>query len=128
MGSLTQEQVKDVVLVAIAGPAPAEAALRDAFELADRRAAMVRIVAAGPATGTGDEVVADVVARWAEKYPDVPMTLDFRRSIDTAVTLVAASRQCAVAFVAGGHDPRFSAVLRAVRRRAHCPVIVAADA
>ena len=114
------------VLAGIAGPAPAEPAVRAAFREADRRGAPVRVVAAGRAAG--DDFLGDLVARWADKYPEVPSTLDVRRRIDAAVTLVAATRGCAVAFVAAGGDAASSAVLREVLRRAHCPVHVTADA
>ena len=54
----------------------------------------------------------------------MPVTTDIRRRIDAAVTLVAATRRCAVVFVARISDPAIAAVLRAMTRRAHCPVVV----
>jgi DNA-binding transcriptional LysR family regulator len=109
------------VMVGIVGSAPAEMALRTAFAEADRRGVAVRVVVAG----TVDDVfLDDLVARWAEKYPGVRVTTQVRRRIDAAVTLVAATRACAVAFVPAAADPVTSAVVRALSRRAHCPVRV----
>jgi hypothetical protein len=112
------------VLVAIVGPASAETALRDAFDEAEHRGAAVRVVAAGPASAARDDHLRDLVGRWAQKYPGVPVSTEVRRQLDAAVTLVAATRHCASAFVARSSDPTSAAVLRALTRRAHCPVVV----
>jgi DNA-binding transcriptional LysR family regulator len=112
------------VMVGIVGTAPAEAALREAFAEADQRGAAVVVVAAGPAGAYDDHLLLDLVGRWAEKYPDVPVTTRVRRRIDAAVTLVAGTRGCAVAFVPGTSEPGASAVVHAVSCRAHCPVVV----
>ncbi len=113
-----------LVMVAIIGPAPAETVLRDAFTEAERRNAAVRVVATGTATAEDEIHLREVVERWAEKYPDVQVTTHNRRQIDAAVTLVAATRSCAVAFVSMPSDPSSLWVLRALTRRAHCPLAV----
>ena len=120
MTTLAQEQV----LVAIVGPASAETALRDAFDEAERRGAAVRVVAAGPASAAHDDFLRDLVGRWAEKHPGVPVSTDVRRQLDAAVTLVAATRHSASVFVQKSSDPSSSAVIRALTRRAHCPIVV----
>jgi hypothetical protein len=120
MTTLVQEQI----LVAIVGPASAETALRHAFDEAESRGAAVRVVAAGPASAAHDDFVRDLVERWAEKYPVVPVSTAFRRQVDAAVTLVAATRHCASVFVPASPDPTSAAVLRALTRRAHCPIVV----
>lgn len=112
------------IMVAVVGPVSGENTLRDAFDEAERRGAEVRVVAAGPAPAAHDDFLRDLVARWAEKYPGVPVSTDIRRQLDAAVTLVAATRECASVFVPGSPDPAAAAVLRALTRRAHCPVVV----
>jgi hypothetical protein len=112
------------VMVGIVGAVPAEAALRAAFAEAERRGAMVHVVAAGPATPADDALLRDLVDRWAEKYPGIPVTIRIRRRVDAAVTLVAATRFCAVTFVPRMSGTASSAVMRALARRAHCPMIV----
>jgi DNA-binding transcriptional LysR family regulator len=108
-------------MVGIIGSAPAEMALRTAFAEADRGGVAMRVVMAG----TADDVfLDDLVARWAEKYPGIRVTTHVRRRMDAAVTLVAATRGCAVAVIPAAADPVTSAVVRALSRRAHCPVRV----
>ena len=126
MTTMTPERVvaTEQILVAIVGAASVESALRGAFDEAERRGAAVRVVAAGPASAAYDDFLRDVVERWAEKYPGVPVSTDVRRRLDAAVTLVAATRHCASAFVPGSSNPISAAVLRALARRAHCPVVV----
>ena len=113
----------ELVVVAIVGPAPAETALRDAFLEAERRGAAVRVVVVAPGSPADDDFLRDLVERWADKYPGVQATTCIRRQIDAAVTLVAETRRSAVAFVPRTSDPASSAVMRALTRRAHCPVI-----
>jgi hypothetical protein len=111
-------------MVAILGPAAPDSALHDAFVEAERRDVAVRVVAAGPASPADDDQLRDLVGRWAEKFPDVPVTISIRRLVDAGVTLVAATRRCGVAFVPRAPEPASAAVLQAMIRRAHCPVIV----
>lgn len=111
------------VLVAIIGPVSAETALRAAFDEAERRGSAVRVLAAGSAPASFDDLLRDLVDRWAEKYPGVPVATDVRRQLDAAVTVVAATRHCASAFVPESSDPASAAVLRALARRAHCPLV-----
>ena len=112
------------ILVAIAGVVSAEAALRHAFDQAEHLGVAVHVVAAGPAPAAYDDLLCDLVERWARKHPGVAVSTEFRRQLDAAVTLVAATRNCGSAFVPGSSDPASAAVLRALSRRAHCPVVV----
>lgn len=112
------------VLVGIVGREPVDAALWHAFAAAQRGATAVRVVAAGPASSEDDELLRDAVGRWADKYPDVPVTVDVRRMIDAVVTLVAATRLSAVAVLPHPSGVAAMVVLRELVRRAHCPVVV----
>ncbi|GIF01765.1 hypothetical protein [Paractinoplanes rishiriensis] len=67
----------------------------------------------------------DLIERWAEKYPQVPVTVSVRAGIDAAIVLAAASRRCGLLVLAAPHGARETGVFRAVRRRARCPLSVA---
>jgi hypothetical protein len=116
--------VGELVMAAMVELAPAETALRDAFLEAERRGAAVHVVVVAAGSPADDDILRDLVERWADKYPGVQVTTCIRRQIDAAVTLVAETRRSAVAFVPRTSDPASSAVVRALTRRAHCPVIV----
>jgi hypothetical protein len=112
------------VLAAVIGPAPADPVLRHAFAEADRRGAQLRVVAAGRAGAGDDELLLDEVDRWAEKYPRVPVSLSVRRQLDPAVTLAALSTGAGVLVLEVTGSPVVRSVVGALRRRAHCPLVV----
>lgn len=115
------------VLVGVVGATPAEAALRYAFTEADRRRTALQVAAVGPASAEIDTHLHDLVERWAEKYPDVPLTTRVRRTVDAAVVLVAGSRAVDLLVVQQPADAASSALVDSLRRRAHCPVVVVGD-
>jgi hypothetical protein len=98
----------------------AEDVLRYAFAEADRREIAVCVLAVGPAS-----IEADLVERWAAKYPAVPVTMCARGDVDAAITLTGASRSCALVVVAEPAGHHEAAVVQAVTRRARCAVAVA---
>jgi hypothetical protein len=125
MTATTPRQAVDgSILVGLVGAVSAETALRTALAEAEHRGAAVRVVAAGPAPAIENDLLCELVERWAEKYPGITVTTEVRRRVDAAVTLVAATRCCALAVVPKTSDPAGSALLKALRRRAHCPVVV----
>jgi hypothetical protein len=108
------------VLAGILAAESADDVLRFAFAEADRRRAAVHVVDVGAGHTDGE-----LVDRWAAKYPSVPVTVSARVAVDAAITLTGASRAGALLVVgrpAGHHD---AAVVQAVSRRAHCPVVIA---
>jgi DNA-binding transcriptional LysR family regulator len=113
------------VLVGVIGTAPAEAALRHAFDEADRRGARLRVVATGAVPALSDTHFCDLVDRWAEKYPGVTVETRIRRAVDPALILAAASAGCALLVVSQPLDVGSSALVDALSRRAHCPVVIA---
>jgi ABC-type glycerol-3-phosphate transport system substrate-binding protein len=113
------------VLVGVVGAAPAEAALRHAFDEADRRGAALLVVATGAAPVPPNTDLQDLVDRWAEKYPGVTVETRVRRTVDPALVLAAASAGCALLVVPPPSDVGSSALVDALSRRAHCPVVIA---
>jgi len=113
------------VLAGILAVRSAEDVLRCAFAEAERRDVALRVLAAGLSPTAGEDVhVRDLVDRWAEKYPAVPVTFSRRHNIDAAVTLVGASRCCGLVVVAEPVDGHDTAVVQALARRAGCPMMV----
>jgi hypothetical protein len=112
------------VLVGIVGAGPAESVLRVGFERAEACGATVHVVCAGPASGGDDAFLSDLIDRWADKFPYVPVRTRISRTVDAAVTLVAAARRCGLVVLPAATDPVVAAVTTAVVRRARCPVIV----
>jgi hypothetical protein len=117
------------VLVCLSEAHRGDAVLRFGFAEADRRAAPLHVLVTGRPAPTGEDaaVLLDLVERWAEKYPAVPVTTRVSRGIDAAVSLTAATRGRALAVVAEPADARAAAVLHALTRRAHCPVVVVGE-
>ena len=73
------------VLIGIVGREPADSALRIGFAEADRRAGPVVVLGVGPAGDAAEEAgPADAAGRWSDKYPDVPVTVVERRTVDAA--------------------------------------------
>jgi hypothetical protein len=116
------------VLVGVHGTVPAEEALRYAFAEADHRGVALRVVLTGDVTPQDSAHQSDLVSRWAEKYPGVPVTTTMRRHLDPAVVLAAASHGCGVLVVQQAADRVAAAWIGAVARRAGCPVVVAGEA
>jgi len=114
------------VLLGVIGPEPAEAATRQAFAEADDRGVALFVVVTAAVPAGEDQHVAELIERWSEKYPDVVVTTTIRRDIDAVVTLAAASRGCALLVAEKPSSARSAALVSALSRRAHCPVIVAA--
>jgi hypothetical protein len=114
------------VLACLLGSPIDEAVLRVAFAEAERRAVSLRVVAAGPAAADAQSV--DLIERWAEKYPAVPVITMIRPGLDPAVVLTAATRGQGLAVVPKPSDAKSEAALRALARRTHCPLIIAAEA
>jgi hypothetical protein len=115
------------VLVCLADTPGGDAVLRFAFAEADRRGAPLHVLVTGPASAVQDAVLHDLIERWAEKYPAVPVTTRVSRGIDAAVSLTAATRGCGQAVVAEPADAGAAAVLHALSRRTHCPVAVVGE-
>ena len=115
------------VLAAVIGPAPADAVLRRAFAEADRRGVAVQVVGAGHAGAVDDDLLVDEVHRWAEKYPQVPVRVSMRRQVDAAITLGAVSGSAGALVVEVTGSPMVRSVVAALRRRAHCPLVVLGD-
>ncbi|MFG1605195.1 hypothetical protein [Actinoplanes sp. NPDC049265] len=115
------------IVAAVIGPAPADPVLRAALIEADRRRLPVVVLGVGAATPSDEVALDDQVRRWAEKYPDVTVTVFIRRQLDAAVTLVAASRTAELLVADPSGGPAAAAVVRAVRHRAGCPVTVVQD-
>jgi hypothetical protein len=121
-----QKQVPDgPVLAGLIGSAPMEATLRRAFLEADERHAGLSVILTGAAEPDDDRQMYELVDRWSEKFPDVPVRSGIRRGIDAAVTLAAASRGCALLVTQEPRDGTGEALAKALSRRACCPVVVA---
>jgi hypothetical protein len=115
------------VLAGILAASTAEDVLRHAFGEAQHRAVALRVMAAGLAPDD-EPIVTELVERWAGKYPDVPVSVSVHSVVDAAITMTAATRRCGLAVLARPSDARTAAVVRAVIRRASCPVVLAAPA
>jgi len=114
------------VLAGILAGSSAEDVLRCAFAEARRRAEPLRVLLTGPAPAADEDLhLRDLIERWAEKYPAVSVTVAVRHDVDAAITLTGASRHCGLLVVAQHADGRDAAVVQALTRRAHCPVMVA---
>jgi nucleotide-binding universal stress UspA family protein len=115
------------VLLGIQGTAAAEEALRYAFAEADQRGVGLIALLTGSVPAEDSVTRSDLVRRWAEKYPEVPVTITIRRGIDPAVVVAAASHGCGLLVLQQPSDPVAAALAEALIRRAHCPVAVAPD-
>jgi nucleotide-binding universal stress UspA family protein len=90
----------------------------------------------GPGAGSGsltrrqaDELLADAVHRWADKYPEVPVETSVRQGLDATIVLVAGSRLAGLVVVGasrrGQRAGYASGTLpQTLARRAGCPVAV----
>jgi hypothetical protein len=89
----------------------------------------LRVVATRRAAAGDDPMLLDLIARWADKYPEVAVTTRVCRGIDAAVTLTAAAGCCGLAVIARPEpaDPQSAAVVHAVARRSHCPFVVVGE-
>ena len=112
------------VLVGVLGVAPVEEALRYAFDEADDSGVGLLVMLTGEAPDEDSVQQHDVVRRWSEKYPRVPVATSVRRRLDPAVILAAASRGCGQLVVQQPATPAAAVLVDALSRRAHCPVVV----
>jgi hypothetical protein len=112
------------VLAGILEAVSAEDVLRRAFDEAQHRAVGLHVLVAG--LPPADELaVSELADRWSGKYPEVPVSVSVSSVLDPAITLAAATRSSRLAVVGPAGDARVAATVRAVRRRATCPLIVA---
>jgi hypothetical protein len=114
----------DIVVAAVIGTASADAVLRIAFAEADRQRLPVIVLGVGASTPSAEAALDDQVGRWTEKYPDLPVSVSVRRVLDAAVTLVAACRSARLLVADPSGGAAAAAVVRAVRRRISCPVLL----
>lgn len=114
------------VLLGVIDAGLEETATGEAFAAADDRGVALVVVVTAVAPAGEDRAVAESIDRWSQKYPDVAVTIGIRRDIDAVVTLAAASRGCAILVVSEPSNARSVALVRALSRRARCPVVVAA--
>lgn len=112
------------VLAGILALPSAEDVLRSAFDQAHDRTAGLRVLAAGLGPVDTEELTV-LVDKWAGKFPDVPVSVSAQGAIDPAITVTAATRDCAVAVLGRPAGVRAAAVVRAIKRRARCPVLLA---
>lgn len=111
------------VVAGILAATSAENVLRHGFETARDRDVPLHILVAGPAaTDVGE--LRDLIERWTEKYPAVPATVSVRPGVDAAIVLAAAAHGGEMLMVAEPCDARETAIVRAVTRRAHCPLAI----
>jgi nucleotide-binding universal stress UspA family protein len=123
------------VLVGVEGESDAEPLLDFAFAAASMRGAPLLAMHVwtapddAPPTGNHHDVAQghgealallnDAVARWADKYPDVPVHTAARRSLDVPIALTATARSAQLVVVGStGY------VARVLMHRAGCPVAV----
>jgi len=124
----------DVMAAPVAGPvlagllsrSSADDVLRAALAEADRRGVPLTVLIA--ASLADDAAVPESIERWAEKYPRVTVTMSVAPGVDPAITLTAATGGSCLAVLPAPVDALESALLRAVARRSHCPVLTAAVA
>lgn len=114
------------VLLGVIDAGPEEAAIGRAFAEADDRGVALVVVLTAAVPAGEDRAAAELIERWSQKYPGVVVTTSVRRDIDAVVTLAAASRGCAILVVREPSSVRSGALVRALSRRACCPVVVAA--
>jgi hypothetical protein len=112
------------VLAGILTAASAEEVLRSAFEAAQDHATTLLVMPAG-LEPEAEAALSDLVDRWATKYPEVPVAVAMHSDIDPAIVIAGATRCCCLAVLARPADARAAAVLGAVARRAHCPLMLA---
>jgi len=116
------------ILAGIIGPAGADRVLRRALDEAGQHGLPVRVLAVGRMPPVAEVALADQVARWSEKYPDVPVSFAVSRVLDAAVVLTAASGDAGLLVLEDPGGPPTPALIRAIRRRARCPVLLLTDA
>jgi hypothetical protein len=113
------------VVAGILAVASAEDVLRHGFEAAGDRDVPLHVLVAGAAAVAGPAgEVHQVIERWSEKYPAVPVTVSVHAGLDAAIVLAAATHDGGLLVVAETHSLREDAIIRAIRRRVHCPLAV----
>ncbi|MCW2799210.1 MAG: hypothetical protein JWQ70_682 [Aeromicrobium sp.] len=125
------------VVVTIDGDTSASSPLRYGFEQADIRGEILHVLHAAPAATLQDDFdnrranVAEILAGWAELYPDVRV-LSSLTSGDPIETCVAATEHASLVVIGRPHSHTVLFALARplamqVLRRAHCPVAVVAS-
>jgi nucleotide-binding universal stress UspA family protein len=125
------------VVVTIDGDTSAASPLRYGFEQADARGEILHVLHAAPAATLQDDFdnhranVAEVLAGWAELYPDVRV-LSSLTSGDPIETCIAATEHAALVIIGRPHSHSVLFALArplamTVLRQAHCPVAVVAS-
>lgn len=125
------------VFIALDGRTLATGPLTFAFDEASRRGNDLHVIHAIPTATPADELtraredIAEVLAGWADKYPDVQVTR--RIAFDEAdEACLRASEEAELLVLGRAPKPVFELpwghpVLTAVARRAHCPCVVVPD-
>lgn len=114
------------VVAGILAVVSAEDVLRHGFEAAHDRDVPLHVLVAGPAAVTGPvDDVHEVIERWTDKYPVVPVTVSVRPGLDAAIVLAATTSGGGLLVVAEAHGSREDAIIRALRRRVRCPLVIA---
>jgi Universal stress protein family len=119
------------VLVGVDGTPGSEAAVEFGFGEAARREVPLLAMhvwpplAGGPAgREDAERTFIDLLARWSEKYPGVPVRLAVRHGVDSAIVLTAASRSARLVVVSCHRAIGPGPALSALAARAGCPVAV----
>lgn len=126
------------VVVGIEGTRPEENLLRYAFEHADHMGRELLVVHALPVDAAFDEVeahqiaVAEALAGWGEKFPDVAVTRQFVPGLPTRVC-ARATQRAELVVVGQPHHRAIpfatdSPMSNALLKRAHGPIAVVPDA
>jgi len=114
------------VVAGILAVASAEDVLRHGFAAADDRGVRLHVLVAAPAATAGPVAeLRDLIERWTEKYPGVPVMVSIRAGLDAAIVLAAAARGSGLLVVAEPRDARESAVVQALTRRTRGSLVVA---
>lgn len=118
------------VLVGVDGTPGSEAAVEFGFgEAVLRQVPLLAMhvwppLAGGVSREDAERTFIDLLARWSEKYPGVPVRLAVRHGVDSAIVLTAASRSAQLVVVSCHRATGPGPALSALADRAGCPVAV----
>ena len=117
------------VLVGLTAPEDQDGTLAFAFAEASLRGVPVHAIDTG---GAGEPAAVEILDRWSEKYPAVPVSHRSMPGVDPAVALVAASHRAQLVVIGATVRPDAAPVssgslIHAVLRRSACPVVVVPD-
>ncbi|GID32365.1 hypothetical protein C8E87_0309 [Paractinoplanes brasiliensis] len=107
------------VLAGILSAASADDVLRTAFDRAELGDVPLIVLLAGGGEPPGS------VAYWAGQHPRVVTSVSVPHGVDPAIALTAATGRAGLAVLPAAADAQEAAVVRAVTRRARCPVLTA---